>query len=96
MRLDDMRTDARIIEIGEVAAGIVVRADSRHLRFHAAAEPFERLDGRLFRSAREVLAAASALLERPPRRRPPARPPVGPDEPRDARAEFMLAAYGQL
>ena len=85
-----MTTGATIIEIGEVAAGIVVRADSRHLRFHAASEPFSRLEGRLFRSVRDVVAAAATLLER----RPPAprRPPPEPEL--DRTAELMLAAYG--
>ena len=86
-----MSAGTYVIEIGEVAAGLVVRADSRHVRFHAAAEPFDRLDGRLFRSAREVTAAAAALLRREtPRRRVPPRPPTdGHDAP-----DFMLAAYG--
>lgn len=86
-----MSTGAHVIEIGEVAAGIVVRADSRHLRFHAAAEPFGRLEGRLFRSLREVTAAAAALLaRRGPPREPHCEPPAGSDR----TAELMLAAYG--
>lgn len=59
-----MTTGATIIEVGEVAAGLVVRADSRHVRFHAAIPPVAPLDGRLFRSAREVTSAAAALIDR--------------------------------
>jgi hypothetical protein len=85
-----MTTGATIIEIGEIAAGIVVRDGSRHLRFHAASEPFSRLDGRLFRSVRDAVAAAVALLERGP---PAPRRPT-PEPKRDCTAELMLAAYG--
>jgi hypothetical protein len=56
-----MTPGPRVLEIGQSAIGIVVPEDSRHVRFFAASPPYDRLDGQLFRSAREVLVAARAL-----------------------------------
>lgn len=49
-----------IIEVGSQAAGIVVR-DPRGYRFFAASRHFKRLEGRLFRTAREAERAARRL-----------------------------------
>jgi hypothetical protein len=51
-------SDSYIIEVGSRAAGIVVR-DQTGFRFFAAAPQFFRLEGRLFRSAREAERAAA-------------------------------------
>ena len=61
-----MTTSARILEIDQSAIGIIVPEDSRHIRFFATGAPYDRLEGQIFRSEREVLAAARALLQ--PRR----------------------------
>ena len=53
-------SDSYIIEVSSQAAGIVVR-DSCGYRFFAAAQPYFRLDGRLFRSARDAERAAMEL-----------------------------------
>ena len=52
--------DSYIIEVSSQAAGIVVR-DASGYRFFAASQPFYRLDGRLFRSARDAERAAMQL-----------------------------------
>ncbi|MGL6059951.1 MAG: hypothetical protein ACRC1G_04580 [Bradyrhizobium sp.] len=49
-----------IIEISSQAAGIVVRNPEGFV-FFAASHPFNRLDGQLFRSAREAERAAARL-----------------------------------
>lgn len=51
-------SDSYIIEVGSRAAGIVVR-DRAGFRFFAAAPQFLRLEGRLFRSARDAERAAA-------------------------------------
>jgi hypothetical protein len=53
-------SDSYIIEVSSRAAGIVVR-DAAGYRFFAASQPFYRLDGRLFRSARDAERAAVQL-----------------------------------
>jgi len=53
-------SDTYIIEIGSQAAGIVVR-DPAGYRFFAASRRFSRLEGRLFRNAREAERAAIRL-----------------------------------
>src|SRR5581483_1300960 len=53
-------SDSYIIEVSSQAAGIVVR-DRLGYRFFAAAQPYFRLDGRLFRSARDSERAAAQL-----------------------------------
>jgi hypothetical protein len=53
-------SDTYIIEVSSQAAGIVVR-DASGYRFFAARQPFYRLDGKLFRSARDAERAAMQL-----------------------------------
>jgi len=53
-------SDSYIIEISSQAAGIVV-LETLGYRFFAAAQPYFRLDGRLFRSARDAERAAAQL-----------------------------------
>jgi len=53
-------SDSYIIEVSSQAAGIVVR-DRLGYRFFAAAQPYFRLDGRLFRSTRDAERAAVQL-----------------------------------
>ncbi|MFL6790464.1 MAG: hypothetical protein ACJ8EE_04755 [Bradyrhizobium sp.] len=55
-------SDTYIIEIGSQPAGIVVR-DSGGYRFFAASHKFNRLEGQLFRNAREAERAARRLIE---------------------------------
>jgi hypothetical protein len=55
-------SDTYIIEIGSQPAGIVVR-DTGGYRFFAASHKFNRLEGKLFRSAREAERAARRLIE---------------------------------
>lgn len=55
-------SNSYIIEIGSQPAGIVVRNPGGYL-FFAASRRFNRLDGRLFRSAREAERAARRLLD---------------------------------
>jgi hypothetical protein len=50
-------SDTYIIEVSSQAAGIVVR-EATGFRFFAASHRFNRLEGRLFRSAREAERAA--------------------------------------
>ena len=60
---------ARVIEVGEVAAGIAVPED-RGVRFFSASRDFDGLDGMLFRSP-EQAARAVRELARPGARRAP-------------------------
>ena len=53
-------SDSYIIEVSSRAVGIVVR-DSFGYRFFAAAQPYFRLEGQLFRSARDAERAAVQL-----------------------------------
>ena len=50
-------SDTYIIEVGSQPAGIVVRGPGGY-RFFAASQRFYRLEGRLFRNAREAERAA--------------------------------------
>jgi len=59
---------ARVIEIGEVAAGIAVPED-HGVRFFSASRDFDGLDGTLFRSSEQAARAVRAL-KRPGLRRP--------------------------
>jgi len=52
--------DTYIIEVGSQAAGIVVR-DANGYRFFAASHRFNRIEGELFRNAREAERAAMRL-----------------------------------
>ena len=51
-----------VIEVSSQAAGIVVR-NARGYTFFAASKRFSRLDGQLFRNAREAERAAARLLK---------------------------------
>jgi hypothetical protein len=53
-------SDTYIIEVASQAAGIVVR-DPAGYRFFAASHRFNRLEGQLFRNAREAERAARRL-----------------------------------
>jgi len=54
-------SDRYIIEVGSIPAGIVIR-DSGGYRFFAASHRFNRLEGQLFRNAREAERAARKLV----------------------------------
>lgn len=54
-------SDTYIIEVGSQPAGIVVR-DPGGFRFFAASHQFNRLEGQLFRNAREAERAALRLV----------------------------------
>jgi len=56
-------SDSYIIEVSSRAAGIVVR-DRAGFRFFAAAPQFDRLEGQVFRSARDAERAAAQFVER--------------------------------
>ncbi|MCJ2014557.1 hypothetical protein [Methylobacterium sp. J-076] len=60
---------ARVIEIGEVAAGIAV-PEEKGVRFFSASRDFDGLDGQLFRSP-EQAARAVRELTRPGARKAP-------------------------
>jgi hypothetical protein len=53
-------SDTYIIEVSSKAAGIVVR-NPEGFRFFAASHEFNRLEGQLFRNAREAERAANSL-----------------------------------
>ena len=55
-------SDTYIIEVSSQTAGIVVR-DADGYRFFAATHRFNRLEGQLFRNAREAERAARRLAE---------------------------------
>ena len=55
-------SDTYIIEVGSQAAGIVVRGPDGY-RFFAASHRFNRLEGQLFRNAREAERAATLLAD---------------------------------
>lgn len=55
-------SDSYIIEVSSRAAGIVVR-DRTGFRFFAAAPQFFRLEGQLFRTAREAERAAARFAD---------------------------------
>jgi hypothetical protein len=54
-------SDTYIIEVGSQSAGIVVRNKNGY-RFFAASHRFNRLEGQLFRNAREAERAAIRLV----------------------------------
>ncbi|GJD34588.1 hypothetical protein [Methylobacterium aerolatum] len=64
---DEAPALARVIEIGEVAAGIAVPED-RGVRFFSASRDFDGLDGALFGSSEQAARAVRAL-RRPGSRR---------------------------
>jgi hypothetical protein len=53
-------SDTYIIEVGSQPAGIIVRAPGGY-RFFAASHRFNRLEGQIFRNAREAERAARRL-----------------------------------
>ena len=53
-------SDTYIIEVGSLAAGIVVRNPDGY-RFFAASHRFNRMEGQLFRNARAAERAANRL-----------------------------------
>ena len=55
-------SDTYIIEVYSQPAGIVVR-DAGGYRFFAASHRFNRLEGQLFRNAREAERAATLLAD---------------------------------
>jgi hypothetical protein len=57
-------SDTYIIEVGSQAAGILLREHGGY-RFFAATHRFNRLEGQLFRNAREADRAARRLAEGP-------------------------------
>jgi hypothetical protein len=57
---DRTMSDTYIIEVSSKAAGIVVR-DSAGYRFFAASHRFNRMEGQVFRNAREAERAAIRL-----------------------------------
>ncbi|NOJ47386.1 hypothetical protein [Bradyrhizobium archetypum] len=54
-------SDTYIIEVGSQPAGIIVRAPGGGYRFFAASHRFNRLEGQIFRNAREAERAARQL-----------------------------------
>jgi hypothetical protein len=54
-------SDSYVIEVSSQTAGIVVR-DRRGYQFFAASQLFQRLEGQIFRNAREAERAARRLL----------------------------------
>ena len=54
-------SDTYIIEVGSQPAGIIVRVPSGYL-FFAASHRFNRLEGQIFRNAREAERAARQLV----------------------------------
>ncbi|WP_419539354.1 hypothetical protein [Methylobacterium mesophilicum] len=52
---------ARVIEIGEVTAGIAV-PEGRGVRFFSSARDFDGLDGAVFRTAEQATRAARARM----------------------------------
>jgi hypothetical protein len=54
-------SDTYIIEVGSQQAGIVVRAPGGY-QFFAASHQFSRLEGQIFRNAREAERAARRLV----------------------------------
>jgi hypothetical protein len=52
---------ARVIEIGEITAGIAV-PEGRGVRFFSSARDFDGLDGTIFRTAEQAARAARARV----------------------------------
>jgi hypothetical protein len=55
-------SDRYIIEVNSQAAGVIVR-NPEGFRFFAASQRFDRMEGKLFRNAREAERAAQRLVE---------------------------------
>jgi hypothetical protein len=60
-------SNAYVIEVGDLAAGIVV-ADGQGVRFFSSECTFDGLEGNYYGSARAAERAAKALIERRQRR----------------------------
>jgi hypothetical protein len=73
----DAGEPARVIEVGEITAGIAV-PEGRGVRFFSSARPFDGLDGVVFRTAEQAARAA--------RQRMSARPSARTDQARLRRA----------
>ncbi|UPK33829.1 hypothetical protein IVB18_37500 [Bradyrhizobium sp. 186] len=54
--------DSYIIEVNSQTAGIVVRSQGGYYCFFASSRRFNRLEGQLFRNAREAERAARKLV----------------------------------
>ncbi|MEG9528257.1 MAG: hypothetical protein MIL41_21225 [Hyphomicrobiales bacterium] len=57
----DAAEPARVIEIGEITAGIAV-PEGRGVRFFSSARDFDGLDGAVFRTAEQAARAARARV----------------------------------
>ena len=57
-------TTARIIEVGDLTAGILVPDMPGRFRFFSSHRTFDRLEGRLFGSVAQASRAARGLLAR--------------------------------
>ena len=57
----DAHAPARVIEIGEITAGIAV-PEGRGVRFFSSARDFDGLDGAVFRTAEQAARAARARV----------------------------------
>lgn len=55
---------ARVIEIEDLTAGIVLPHAPGHFRFFSSNRLFDRLERKSFRTAKEAVAAAHALFAR--------------------------------
>jgi hypothetical protein len=80
---------ARVIEFGSVTAGIAVPEEGG-FRFFSSQRAFDALDGRRFRSLRQITAAVHDRWQRsiPPKPRSPRTNPA------DAPADLLLAIPG--
>lgn len=81
---------ARVIEIGNMTAGIAVPEEGGY-RFFSAQPPFDALDGRRFRSLKLI---ASAAHERWQRNAPPPIPKSSPTKLADLSPDLLLAIPG--
>jgi hypothetical protein len=83
----DSISQARVVEIGDVTAGIVI-AEENGFRFFSAQRPFDPLDGRVFRSIKRAIDAAQDRLQRSG---PPPRSRQRPNEDVDPNLDLPLA-----
>jgi hypothetical protein len=84
-------TSAHVIEVGDIAAGIVV-LEQGGFRFFAAERAFHPLEGALFRTIDHATRAARERL-RPlgtPNRRPSPPDPSGPEQRRGSHSAHSL------
>jgi hypothetical protein len=83
---------ARVIEIGSVTAGIAVPEDDG-FRFFSSQRVFDPLDGRRFRSLRQVTAAAHNRCRRTT---PSPEPRSTRTKPADLPTDLLLAIPGRF